>query len=51
MDPERIRPTRKVAWCIKVPTRTAKMEIPDQEIGDLNVEMDWLKEKHQLVDH
>jgi hypothetical protein len=27
MDPERIRPTRKVASCITVPTGTAKMEI------------------------
>jgi len=25
---EHIRPTRKVAWCIKVPTGTAEMEIP-----------------------
>jgi hypothetical protein len=30
MDPERVRPTRKVAWYITVPTGTAKMEIPDK---------------------
>ena len=30
-DPERIRPTRKVAWCITVLTATAKMEIPDHK--------------------
>jgi|ERR1035437_2715597 hypothetical protein len=29
MGHEHIRPTRKVAWCITVPTGTAKMEIPD----------------------
>ncbi len=27
MGHEHIRPTRKVAWCIQVPTWTAKMEI------------------------
>ena len=31
MGHEHIRPTRKVAWCIKVPTWTAKMEIQVQQ--------------------
>ncbi len=29
MGHEHIRPTQRVAWCINVPTGTAKMEIPD----------------------
>jgi hypothetical protein len=30
MSHEHIRPTRTGAWCIPVPTGTAKMEIPDK---------------------
>jgi hypothetical protein len=31
MGHEHIRPTRKVTWCITVPTGTGKMEIPVKE--------------------